>query len=76
MFFLQTVARSKSLDIIEKNRDPFAYPNGKRVLVPKAFENSEELKKCCGITTVESNKNSNTTNSLAKEYEKGEEKMV
>ena len=70
LFFLQTVAISKSLDIIEKNRDPFAFPNGKRVLVPKTFENSEELKKCCGIKTVESNNNSSTTDSLAKEYEK------
>ena len=70
LFFLQTVAISKSLDIIEKNKDPFAFPSGKRVLVEKYFKNAEDFKKCCGIITVESNNDFNTTESLAKEYEK------
>lgn len=74
LFYLQTIAISKSLDILERNNDPFAYPEGKKILVPKGFKGIEGLKNCCKIIAVESTSNDNTTEGLAKEYEKRKDK--
>lgn len=75
LFYLQTVAISKSLDILERNKDPFAFPEGKRILVPKGFQGIESLKTCCKIIPVEAVSDDNSTESLAKEYEKRKEKQ-
>lgn len=74
IFYLQTIAISKSLDILERNNDPFAYPEGKKILVPKGFAGRDSLKNCCKIISVESKSNDNTTEGLAKEYENRKEK--
>ena len=74
LFYLQTIAISKSLDILERNNDPFAFPEGKKILVPKGFGGSEGLKNCCKIIAVESKSGDNTTEGLAKEYEKRKKK--
>lgn len=68
LFYLQSVAISKSLDIISKNNDPFMYPEGKKVLVTKGSIHTNTLKSCCGIIPVESNTSKQDVASLAKEY--------
>lgn len=68
LFYLQSVAISKSLDIISKNKDPFSYPEGKKVLVSQGSPHSEVLKSCCGIIPVETKSTSQDVKTLAREY--------
>ena len=68
LFYLQSIAISKSLDVISKNKDPFMFPEGKKVLVPRGSTALQNLRNCCGINTVESKSKTTDVNSLAKEF--------
>ena len=68
LFYLQSVAISKSLDIISKNKDPFMFPEGKKVLVPRGATALQTLKDCCNIVTVEAKSKTTDVATIAKEF--------
>lgn len=68
LFYIQSVAISKSLDIISKNKDPFLFPDGKKVLVPHGSTALTHLKTCCNVNTVEANTKKANVELLAKEF--------
>ena len=68
LFYLQSVAISKSLDIISKNKDPFMFPEGKKVLVPRGATALQTLKDCCNILTVEAKSKTTDVATIAKEF--------
>lgn len=72
LFYLQSIAISKSLDIISKNKDPFLYPEGKKVLVPRGSTALQTLKDCCGIVTVEAKSKTTDVETIAKEFSERE----
>jgi len=74
LFYLQAVAISKSLDIIQFDNDPFRNTQGKNVMVSKGNPNSEDLKRCCGIVPIETKSNISTIDGVAKEYMKKKNK--
>jgi ABC-type amino acid transport substrate-binding protein len=74
LFYLQSIAISKSLDIISKNKDPFLYPEGKKVLVPRGSTALQTLKDCCGIVTVEAKSKTTDVDTIAKEFSDREKK--
>jgi len=68
LFYLQSIAISKSLDIISKNKDPFMFPVGKKVLVPRGATALQTLKDCCNIVTVEAKSKTTDVATIAKEF--------
>jgi ABC-type amino acid transport substrate-binding protein len=74
LFYVQTVAISKSLDVINKNKDPFLYPEGKKVLVSKGSPIIQELKNCCDIIAIEANTDKGDIESISKEFLKREKR--
>lgn len=68
LFYLQSVAISKSIDIIQKNKDPFIYPEGKKILVPRGSTAIQTLKDCCGVITVEAKSKQTDVDTIAKEF--------
>ena len=70
LFYLQSIAISKSLDIISKNKDPFMFPEGKKVLVPRGATSLQTLKDCCNIITVEATSKTTDVATIAKEFTK------
>jgi len=68
LFYLQSIAISKSLDIISKNKDPFMFPEGKKVLVPRGATALQTLKDCCNIVTVEAKSKTTDVATIAKEF--------
>lgn len=54
LFYMQTIVISKSLNVLEENKDPFSFPKNKRVLVAYDSPYKIELKKCCDIDVIES----------------------
>ena len=68
LFYLQSVAISKSLDIISQNKDPFSYPEGKKVLVSHGSPHSNILKSCCGVIPVEAKSIGQDVETLSREY--------
>lgn len=74
LFYLQSIAISKSLDIISKNKDPFMFPQGKKVLVPRGSTALQTLKECCDIITVEAKSKTTDIQSIGKEFTERAEK--
>lgn len=68
LFYIQSIAISKSLDIISKNKDPFLFPEGKRILVPHGSTALTHLKTCCSIDTVEAKTKKASVELIAKEF--------
>ena len=68
LFYIQSVSISKSLDLISKNKDPFAYPEGKKVLIMKGSNANNTLRDCCNMKPIESNSDSVNIDDLAKEF--------
>lgn len=68
LFYIQSVAISKSLDIISKNKDPFLFPDGKKILVPRGSTALTHLKTCCNIDTIEAKTKKANVEMLAKEF--------
>ena len=68
LFYLQSIAITKSLQVISKNKDPFLYPSGKKVLVPKGSAALKGLRDCCQIITVEAKTKNQDVNSIANEF--------
>lgn len=68
LFYIQSISISKSLDLISKNKDPFAFPQGKKVLIMKNSNAMNTLKDCCDIKPIESNSNATNINDLSKEF--------
>ena len=74
-FYIQTIAISKSLNILEENKDPFAFVKGKRVLIEKDSPYINTLINCCEIVPIESNNDkSYLIQNLADEFLKRHEK--
>lgn len=74
LFYLQSIAISKSLYMISKSKDPFIHPRGKKVLVPKGSTSVKNLRDCCGIKTVETKTNKKDVSSIAEEFDKRRKK--
>lgn len=74
LFYLQSIAISKSLYMISKSKDPFIHPKGKKVLVPKGSTSVKNLRDCCGIKTVETKTNKKDVRSIAEEFDKRRKK--
>ena len=68
LFYLQSVAISKSLHVISKNKDPFLFPEGKKILVAKGSTAVTQLKTCCDINVVETNTTKGDIKSIANEF--------
>ena len=68
LFYIQSVSISKSLDLISKNKDPFAFPQGKKVLIMKNSNAMNTLKECCDMKPIESNTNAINIDDLSKEF--------
>lgn len=68
LFYLQSVAISKSIDIIQKNKDPFIYPEGKKILVPRGSTALQTLKDCCGVITVEAKSKQTDVDTISQEF--------
>lgn len=63
LFYMQTIVISRSLNVLQENKDPFSFPKNKRVLVAYDSPYKIELKKCCDIDVIES-KNKDTSSDI------------
>jgi hypothetical protein len=74
LFYIQSVAISKSLHIISNSKDPFTYPQNKKVLVPKGSPAILSLKECCNIDVIEAKSDKSDVESIANEFLKRHKK--
>jgi hypothetical protein len=74
LFYLQSIAITKSIQIISKNQDPFLYPRGKKVLLVRGSPAVKSLRTCCDIITVESETKVPDVDSIANEFKRRAEK--
>ncbi len=68
LFYLQSIAISKSIDVIQKNKDPFIYPEGKKILVPRGSTAIKTLQECCGVITIEAKSKETDVKTISKEF--------
>jgi len=68
LFYLQSAIVSQSVNIISSNKDPFAHPEGTKILVPQGSTAKQTLQDCCGIITVEAKSGTTDVETIANEF--------